>query len=312
MYFPYLRGRQYELLALRELVENDLMSNRIIPVIEPIKPTSTLTKTLRAFVEKGNRIAFIENPQVGNYKEELRILKNDTIKYELNDIFNNRNVIYSHILNGNSRKELDFAFNAEFNKDKILVINYNSDYIDIYNEKFADNKPLFNLVPDEPTFRREVTGNKVLLADRFLKQSRNSDYLKNTDHSFSVDHRYYQDEGYVGFSDYSIVGSEFSESGFAPMAVAIHIVYFKNDSLRIKHFVSDSNNDISDPAGKFYEALKKLIEWHQANEMENTLAIKQFKRHYNKGTYPGLGSLKKFSVMHHIELVSKYLDGELK
>ena len=37
MYFPYLRGRQYELLALKELAQKELISNLIIPVVEPIK-----------------------------------------------------------------------------------------------------------------------------------------------------------------------------------------------------------------------------------------------------------------------------------
>ena len=36
MYFPYVRGRQYELLALRELVSKDLLSSNILPVIEPV------------------------------------------------------------------------------------------------------------------------------------------------------------------------------------------------------------------------------------------------------------------------------------
>ena len=44
MYFPYLRGRQYELLALRELVKNNLLGEHIIPIIEPVKLSSTLVK----------------------------------------------------------------------------------------------------------------------------------------------------------------------------------------------------------------------------------------------------------------------------
>ena len=92
------------------------------------------------------------------------------------------------------------------------------------------------------------------------------------------------------------------------MAVAIHIVYFAKDStLRIKHFVSDSNEDISDPAGKFYEALQKLIQWNKAKEID-TYAMKKFQRHYDNETYPGLGSLKKLSIMHHIELMNGFLN----
>lgn len=50
MYFPYLRGRQFELIALRELIENDCINSSIIPIIEPVKPTATLLKTIEAFV----------------------------------------------------------------------------------------------------------------------------------------------------------------------------------------------------------------------------------------------------------------------
>lgn len=52
MYFPYLRGRQFELIAIRELLEADRISEKIIPIIEPVKPTSTLLKTIQQFVIK--------------------------------------------------------------------------------------------------------------------------------------------------------------------------------------------------------------------------------------------------------------------
>ncbi len=37
MYFPYFRGRQYELLALKELAAKSLISSFVVPVIEPVK-----------------------------------------------------------------------------------------------------------------------------------------------------------------------------------------------------------------------------------------------------------------------------------
>ncbi len=42
MYFPYFRGRQYELIALRELAQKKLIGSLIIPVVEPVKNSSTL------------------------------------------------------------------------------------------------------------------------------------------------------------------------------------------------------------------------------------------------------------------------------
>jgi len=164
------------------------------------------------------------------------------------------------------------------------------------------------LIPDERLFKRTIGKNKVMLGDKFIKQERNVDYEKNDDEFFSDDHLFYQDEGYKGFSDFSTVGESFSESGYAPFAVAIHIVYFDaENNLRIKHFVSDSNQDIKDPAKKFYQALSKLAKWQKTVNMK-TYAINKFIEHFNNQTYPGLGTVKKLSIMHHIELMSKYLD----
>ena len=44
MYFPYLRGRQFELIALRELVGKDVLSSRITPIIEPVNYLLRLLK----------------------------------------------------------------------------------------------------------------------------------------------------------------------------------------------------------------------------------------------------------------------------
>ena len=56
-----------------------------------------------------------------------------------------------------------------------------------------------------------------------MKAKRNVDYIESPDELFSRNHLVYRKRGYVGFSDYSIVGDAYEESGFAPLAVAIHI-----------------------------------------------------------------------------------------
>lgn len=66
MYFPIFRGRQFELLALRECVSRGILSNLIIPIVEPVKVSSTYTKTVDSFIEANKAIAIIRNPQVGS------------------------------------------------------------------------------------------------------------------------------------------------------------------------------------------------------------------------------------------------------
>lgn len=309
MYFPYLRGKQFELIALRELAEKGLISNKILPIIEPIKPTSTFFNLIQLYKELNKDIAIISNPQVGNFSEEI---KNNSIDMEKKvfEYYLENNIICAHLMGNNTDIELQNLLNQGIEKKKMLIIN-SIEYMEKNKNFFNEEPPRYNLIPDSSNFRRSIKDNKVMFSDRFNKQSRNHDYCNNTDEFFSNDHLYYDQEGFLGFSDYSIVGSGYSEAGFSPYAVAIHIVYFDSDkNLRIAHFVSDSNKDINNPANKFYEALTKLNSWKEINNLD-TYAIQQFLKYYKEESYPGLGTVKKLSIMHHIELISKYLNGEL-
>lgn len=307
MYFPYLRGRQFELIALRELVEEGVLSGRITPIIEPVKLSSTLVKTIETYGANSKQLAIITNPKVGSFSSDAMEEKNQKLKECLStSLKENNNILYMKLLKSNSKPE---KFIERY-EDNMGTICDDKDAIPIYEEYFSDKNVKYNLIPDESGFRRKIRKNRVLLADKFNKKDRNNDYIGVDDEPFSEDHLYYLEDGYVGFADYSVVGEVYNETGFAPYAVAIHIVYFDtDDSLRVKHFVSDSNDDISDPAGKFQEALRKLVEWNEEKKLD-TVAMKEFEDLYRREAYPGLGTVKKLSIMHHIELIGRYLDKE--
>lgn len=307
MYFPYLRGRQFELIALRELVEKGVLSSRITPIIEPVKLSSTLVKTIETYGENNKQLAIITNPKVGSFSSDAKEEKNQKLKESLSaSLKENDNILYMNLLRANAKPERFIERHA----DNMGTICNDKDAISIYETYFSETGVKFNFIPDESGFRRKVRKNRVLLADKFNKQERNNDYIEIDDEPFSEDHLYYSEDGYVGFADYSVVGEEYNETGFAPYAVAIHIVYFDTDeSLRVKHFVSDSNDDISDPAGKFQEALSKLVEWNEGKQLD-TVAMKEFEDLYRREAYPGLGTVKKLSIMHHLELIGRYLDKE--
>jgi len=311
MYFPYLRGRQYELLALRELATNNLLGNYVMPIIEPVKLSPTLIKTIAEYVRTEHSMAVIRNPVVGSFMKELKDAEEDskeeTNKKEFHQLYSDEKIIKSIIMQENATSLLKHWSDFGVDKKDLLVIAINRDFLDIYENEFNTINPLYTLIPDETAFRRRIKRNRVTLDDKFESQSRNSDYQEK-DEFFSDDHLYFSEDGLKGFSDYSVVGSDYKESGFAPYAVAIHIVFFAEDkSLRIKHFVSESNGDISNPAKKFYEAVTKLNTWYQANTFSATLGLKTLLEHYNNQTYPGLGSVKKLSIMHHLELMGRYL-----
>ena len=71
MYLPYVRGRQYELLALKELVSGGLLSDKIIPIVEPVKLSPTLINTMDEFIKKNHSIAILRNPEVGSFLSDL-------------------------------------------------------------------------------------------------------------------------------------------------------------------------------------------------------------------------------------------------
>jgi len=84
------------------------------------------------------------------------------------------------------------------------------------------------------------------------------------------------------------------------------MVYFDREKkLRVHHFVSNSNDDYGDTPGKLEEALEKLVT--SSLIRSDTYAYNELKRFYDNRIYSGLGVIKKLSLMHHIELLSRYL-----
>ena len=310
MYFPYVRGRQYELLALHELVTQGLLSQRIVPIVEPVKLSPTLSRTMEEFFLKRRDLGIICNPAVGSFDSDMNDGGKDKNKQKFLALLDDEHALKAHIVKKESEVQLSsWKKEKGINKEDWIIINNDRDTLSEYSKIFNGIVSKFVFIPDESAFRRNVHRNKVLFEDRFAKCERNSDYLVKDDEFFSEDHLYYKEEGFSGFADYSVIGKDYLESGFAPYAVAIHIVYFSEDkSLRVHHFVSDSNSDIQNPAQKFYQAVSKLAEWCAEKQIETTVGLQAFLDHYTNQTYPGLGSVKKLSLMHHLELVGKYLD----
>ena len=300
MYFPYLRGRQYELLALRELAKQKLQGNNILPIIEPVKNTSTLQASLDEYKKAGLPIALIFNPMVGDLVGKQELIK------PLCELLGGV-IVPAIIIRNNVIETIELLRSYGATLPKVLAILPDRDALSIYERAFSSAPPQYTLFPDERVLRHRIKQGKVMLDDKFNKQPKNADYPE--DEFYSDEHLYFKEEGYDGFGDYSIIGMDYSETGFAPHAVAIHIVYLDNEgALRIRHFISDSNEDISDTSGKFYEAIEKLANWYYAGqERQRTMGLSLLLQHYENKTYPGLPTLKKLSIMHHLELIGRQL-----
>lgn len=65
MYYPFFRGKQFELILLRDNAEF-LAKNNICPIIEPVKSDfSALKRAMKVMNEKGTNCTLIVNPQAG-------------------------------------------------------------------------------------------------------------------------------------------------------------------------------------------------------------------------------------------------------
>lgn len=309
MYFPYLRGKQFELIALREL--SQLLARnplKISPIIEPVKDSSTLRSTLKELTSKDINFSIIVNPGVGDFNsinEIIQIIQSSIDghdNFQLGIIIDEKtNVLIAY-------RNLMRLVNFDFKGLTFIHNAIKSDISDLINEIEANTPVINNLIYFKKTSRRYYREFKletrIGLDDYFASQKKNADYLAVPDSQFTEEHLFFEEDGYKGFSDFLTIGDIYSESGFLPYAVAIHLSYVEpqNNKIRVKHFVSDSNEDSSDIGGKFAEALDKLIEWCNANP-QNTQAEIQFKQLHENGHFPGLGSIKKLSIIQHIEVI---------
>lgn len=318
MYFPYLRGRQNELLCLRELVDKELLSRHIIPIIEPVRYSSTLFSTIKKFIMANKDIILIRNPSVGNYNsdivgmnDKINSQESETKKKQMQKEFeeNQKLLENSHVINGYlcNKAVINECLNKTIPLDNIVLINTDLSNLDFYEDNADLLNARYTVIPKNDDFHDVVQDNVIALEDSFKKAKRNQDYLDKVDEMFSKTHITYKKHGYKGFSDYSIVGEAYDESGFAPVAVAIHILYFDEKKyLRVHHFVSDTIKNDYNTQKKFGEAMKILIEWEHFNSIPKTYGFSCLLKYYEKGKFPGLGLTKKYCIMHHLELIGNY------
>lgn len=312
MYLPFLRGKQYELLALRELTVLPLDFSKISPIIEPVKKE---LKSIATAVKMMNKldvlVQLVVNPEHGDLKRSSDHIF-DFIEQMAADGLNN--ILPTYLISN----ERDFTFlktNGQVRDHfttgySLIHLNQISSANDLRTLVNSTNIS-FNIIHVNHliALRRGFTnGTLGFLSDPFVKQKRNVDYEDLEDEIFSSDYFYYETEGFGAFSDYLSIGAEYIEGGMLPYAVVIHLTYkdHYSDDIRIKHFLSDSNADASDTAGKFGEALTKLVAFIDAENI-HTIASERFRDYHHRGAFPGLGMLKKLSIMHHLELIQSLI-----
>ena len=314
MYYPYLRGKQFELLALREFSSEFKNNHTIVPIIEPVKKqVNGLNAAALSMIENGMKFAVILNPSDGDYRHTG--IDND-ILMSLTALTGDRdNWIPAYIYKHNGKTLLDHA--KQNNLSNLMIIFPSG--ADVNNEvlmEFLSKDEVAFVVSGNLSNNRSARGRLlrlgkalISLEDRFNERPRNADYANEVDEIFSEDFAYYKNDGLAGFADYTPMAKDFIEGGMLPYAIAIHLTYQKSDDqIFVHHFVSDNNFDQSNIRGKFHEAAVKIAPFFNNNGLYHTSAVDELiRRAESDDGYPGLGYIKKLSVKNHLELITHIL-----
>lgn len=162
MYFPILRGRQFELLALRECVNKKILSDQIIPIVEPVKVSSTYTKTVDSFTKAGKAIAVIRNPQVGSWIKDSKKESNAKVCEYAHEQLKDANVISSFYVTSKLDACITLATQNGIPIGSLLLLCTNPEYVSNYEEIIGEGKPMYNVIPDKGNFRRKIRPNRVM------------------------------------------------------------------------------------------------------------------------------------------------------
>ena len=311
MYYPYFRGKQYELITVRENASL-LKAADFCPIIEPVRETlNGLQKALEAVVKEEGSAVVIVNPHHGDLSgagEPLTKLLADNFldlpHISAGILLTQRMTVSDALEYYDAHSSHTPAFiHAGFTDAKGLAEKLRG--------QIKDQRHVFLDGFCGKLYQKHFKGGyRVLIKDGFQKK-RNRDY--ELIESFSDLHATFKtEEGMDGFGDFLIVGDDFVESGGPAYAVAIHLTFIdpdQDDRMMIYHFKSKRQDTPQDPAGKFAEALAVMVETLNApgSKVLETDALKEFRLLHERGHFPGLGYVKKLSMSHHIETLADYL-----
>ena len=285
MYYPYFRGKQFDLLALKTLIEEERLSKKIIPIIEPVKNSPTLKKFLALTQTKNHFIFIIENPQAGDFLKEEGYT-------ELQELDMPKAAI------------IDQSLETMALVPELLVV-FESSPVLMSDWQVSTSKVL---VHEEFRLLQKIQGELILSEDPFTRLPRTSFYLEKKDELFSNTHLTFHKKGFIGFSDFSIDSRIYYDQSYPSPILSLHLVYFEGENLRIHHFLSEE--ELPSQKQKFMDLMNKITSFgiDKLCGEQPTLGLQLLLENQAQDKFPGMGVMRKAAVMHHMELMSRYLD----
>ena len=304
-YFPFLRGKQNELMALRELAHEIAEHGSIIPIIEPVNRNATTRISLDRYIEVSMPFLFVSNPVYGDFANNSELLFTDLTSEALLEYDNWTPALQ---VNVNSTTASITAFLQRYQQSEVAII---------YNGLPANGAAVAQLANEHVVHHVFIegavgaayvnsidAGRRVMIADRFHRQPRNADYPATE--FFSDTNTVAGNPNRLDFGDYSIVGNHFADTGGPAYAVAVHHIHFEGGvagPLHINHFISDHVDAAVNTSGKAVEAVHNLVTEIDNFHPHDTAACDEYREIDHEQTSRGLGYLKRLAIQHHLEVM---------
>jgi hypothetical protein len=307
MYFPYLRGKQFELEALLEV--SPAVYSNTIPIIEPV--SIPRLKLYDRFATQNIPVILIINPY---HPQDKRLSSADVQKKIVDkDFATHPNLVLGFIVdtrytiadlnsflrsNPKLRKALIFRYNPLPTDLPVIQSSISShpvEYI-IFEDRKTNNstRNAFNAHP-----------HRVLITDGFQHQDRNADYPASS--AFESNFNTWRTDGWFGIGDYLTIGDHFSATGGQVYVISLHITTQSPSGLLANHFSSTIHARVQGLSAPKFTQANGLLVASSAIAPLTSSGLSLYRDWHRRNHNPHLGAAKKASIMHHIELMSSII-----
>lgn len=307
MYHCYLRGKQFELLAIRNSIRKITEAN-ITSIIEPVRESQRdILKCVECLKDNQAEYILISNPTCGELVRNQLAL--DSLISSVIEI--DENVELAYIVDENTTINQVENFINQYKNQKFCILHAGQfsnhlELIDLLSTKIKFNKHIFIEECNSNGYRNRYSAfTRVLIKDEFNKRIRNADYADHLLESFSDLFNTFRDMEYQGFGDFSIIGNHFSEGGGQAITAALHITFNAEEDIFIRHFLSEPRLMAEEVPILLEEALGKLSEFLEDNFeiLEWSDSCSTLMNILQEGCQTNLAMIKKLTICHHLELM---------
>jgi hypothetical protein len=305
MYFPYFRGKQFELEAILEAPT--AIYNNTLPIVEPVNLSTRNLNLFQQINTQGVPLILITNP----YHPSRTPLSSADIQS-----------LITTQLAGHTTLSLGFIVDARFssaNLTSFLTSNRRINKVLIFRNDplpatvtaiqralstHTDSYLVFDENKTSALTRASFLSHtaKVLLTDGFQRHDANVHYPNMS--TFTSNYSTYTANGWIGIGDYLTVGDHFQEGGGPVYVVALHVTKATSQGVMVHHFVSTTNQTIRGQGPlKFAEANHALVTSSHVRPLR-TMGVGYFRNWHSTSHNPSLGAAKKASMINHMEIMS--------